>query len=131
MQERKSLKNYLNAVRNAKINIHKFSVENKSQITHSLEFTKSIDNFTSQKPKKVSNVTVYPTETKLPKNPTTKSPYRAEIFNIKGVKRVKPLGYQRPVQKSRALIQVLSRNHNSRILQKFLKQSTKSTERNK
>lgn len=87
MNERKSLKNYLSAVRAAKINIHKFSQEYNSHITHSIELNKSMEN-----PSKYLGPALNPS--RIAENPLFlnknsgrhhKSPYRAEIFCMKGV----------------------------------------------
>lgn len=92
------MKSYLNAVRAAKINIHKFSNENQSHITHSLEFNKSFENFATHKIRRIGQKreadTAEPTQlgVKSTVKQVSKSPYRAEIFNMKGVQLVQKSG---------------------------------------
>jgi hypothetical protein len=87
VNERKSLNNYLNAVRRAKINIHKFSVENKCRITQSLEFNKSIEKsvdkhkFNGLSKKTPDLYTTHITaDNKPPRKVFAKSPYGAKMF---------------------------------------------------
>ena len=132
MKERKSLKNYLNAVRQAKINIHKFSLENKTKITQSLEFNKSIeqsikDPIGKRSVKKTPENGFNYIAAEL-NNATTrtmsKSPYRAEMFRIKRIKPRKPT-----VPKSKVILNILSRNRTSETIKRLVKRTAKSTGR--
>lgn len=133
MKERKSIKNYLNAIRAAKVNIQKFSVDQKAQVTHRFNLNKSVDrnmSYVKIKKSRRDPVEHLPQEQKQAPKFSTKSPYHAEIFSMKGVKRIRPQQHL-PVhhQKSKALFNMFSRNRNKDSMQRFIQRAAKSTER--
>ncbi|CAI2370141.1 unnamed protein product [Moneuplotes crassus] len=130
MSQKKSLKNYLNAIRKAKINIHKFSIHNKSKITKSYATNKSIEGVLNEKrevpshKKEIMMRHHNSTNEGRALNRKSRSPYRAEAFRMHVLKNRRP-----KIPKSNVVMSLLSRNRTSATITRLLEKNSKSSDK--